>query len=198
VPTLIEQGLDIDLANWRAVVAPPGLSRGQRAALVALLDRMVRTATWRNTLTRFGWTDAFLSGDDFETFLDDERVRIGRIVTRLRGASAEAAAGTVGEWAFPAMVIGGALLVVALLALRDDHAAQTVWDGRTVGVIIVALAVFAAIFARAGFVPAGSLLFTATAHAFGSRRWVRDALAGIVLCAGVYVAFTQGLGIGLP
>ena len=27
VPSLIEQGLDVELENWRAVVAPPGLTK---------------------------------------------------------------------------------------------------------------------------------------------------------------------------
>jgi putative tricarboxylic transport membrane protein len=198
VPTLVEQGLDVELANWRAVVAPPGLSPEQRAALAALVDRMAHTATWRATLARLGWTDAYLAGDEFEAFLDDERVRVGRIVARLRGASGETAAAQVGEWVFPSVVIGGFFLVLVLLAVRGDHAASAALSGRAVGLIGISLVVFAIAFTRVGFVPAGALLFAVTAYAFGSRRWVRDALVGVVLCGGVYVAFTQGLGIGLP
>ena len=38
VPTLREQGLDVELANWRAVMAPPGLDESQTRALTAVVD----------------------------------------------------------------------------------------------------------------------------------------------------------------
>jgi putative tricarboxylic transport membrane protein len=50
----------------------------------------------------------------------------------------------------------------------------------------------------AGFVIASTLLFVAVARSFGSRRLVRDAAIGLVLCAVVYIAFTRGLGLSLP
>src|SRR5688572_25427768 len=40
IPTLIEQGLDIELENWRAVVAPPGLSVSDRQALTTMVETM--------------------------------------------------------------------------------------------------------------------------------------------------------------
>ena len=49
-----------------------------------------------------------------------------------------------------------------------------------------------------GFVVAGTLLFVCTASAFGSRRWLRDALIGLTLCAAVYSTFRFGLGVALP
>ena len=57
---------------------------------------------------------------------------------------------------------------------------------------------FVAFLNLAGFVAAGAVLFVCTASAFGSRRWLRDALLGITLCATVYVAFAYGLGVSLP
>ena len=89
VPTLIEQGLDVELENWRAVVAPPGLSEAQRQALTAVVERMAHSESWRATLTRLGWTDSYLAGPAFDQFLDAERVRVGRIVARLRGPAGE-------------------------------------------------------------------------------------------------------------
>ena len=55
---------------------------------------------------------------------------------------------------------------------------------------------FVALLNLAGFVAAGTVLFACTASAFGSRRWLRDALVGLALCATVYVTFTYGLGVG--
>ena len=34
IPTLKEQGIDVELANWRAIVAPPGLDDAQKKALL--------------------------------------------------------------------------------------------------------------------------------------------------------------------
>ena len=60
------------------------------------------------------------------------------------------------------------------------------------------LVAFVALLNVAGFVAAGTVLFLGTASAFGSRRWLRDALVGLALCAAVYVTFTHGLGVTLP
>ena len=57
---------------------------------------------------------------------------------------------------------------------------------------------FVALLNLAGFVAAGTVLFACTASAFGSRRWLRDALVGLTLCATVYITFTYGLGVSLP
>ncbi|MBB1243400.1 tripartite tricarboxylate transporter substrate binding protein, partial [Streptomyces durbertensis] len=38
-PTLREQGYDLEVVNWRGLMAPPGLTHRERAELIALLDR---------------------------------------------------------------------------------------------------------------------------------------------------------------
>ena len=121
VPSLIEQGLDVELENWRAVVAPPGLNEAQRQALTAVVERMAHSESWRATLARLGWTDSYLAGPAFDQFLDAERVRVGRIVSRLRGSAGEANAARVGEWLFPALVLGGSALVLTLLFVRRER-----------------------------------------------------------------------------
>ncbi|MCC2627424.1 MAG: C4-dicarboxylate transporter substrate-binding protein [Thermomicrobiales bacterium] len=40
-PTLQEQGIDVELANWRGLVAPPDISEEGRQCLVALVEQMV-------------------------------------------------------------------------------------------------------------------------------------------------------------
>jgi putative tricarboxylic transport membrane protein len=199
VPTLIEQGLDIELANWRAVVAPPDLSATQREALIGMLDQMVRSESWQQTLMRLGWTDAYLAGPPFADFLDAERVRVARIVSRLRGSSGSADAASVGEWIFPVLVLGGTAIAVVALFVRG-RGTSPVRSPNTSAVIrvILGLICFAGLLNVAGFVASGTLLFAATASAFGSGRWLRDALVGFVLCAVVYVTFTYGLAVQLP
>ena len=199
VPSLIEQGLDVELENWRAVVAPPGLSGAQRRALTAVVERMAHSESWRATLTKLGWTDSYLAGSAFDEFLDEERVRVGRIVSRLRGSAGEATGARAGEWVFPWLVLGCSALVMTVLVARRSPAPR---DRRTniFPVIRVALGLvsFAALLNLVGFVAAGTVLFACTASAFGSRRWLRDALVGVVLCGAVYITFTHGLGVRLP
>jgi len=83
VPTLKEQGVDVVLANWRALFAAPGISPAQRAELVTAVDKAVKTPSWKETLDKNEWTDLYLSGDAFKSFLETEQVRITKIVTSL-------------------------------------------------------------------------------------------------------------------
>jgi putative tricarboxylic transport membrane protein len=224
VPTLIEQGLDVELENWRAVVAPPGLDEAQRQALTVVVDRMAHSESWRATLTRLGWTDSYLAGPAFDQFLEAERVRVGRIVARLRGSTGDANAAQSGGWLFPVLVLGFSAFVLTALFVKRSAPARNVTtrdvttkDAATKGaatrdatttdqransapVVRVALGLvsFVALLNLAGFVAAGTVLFACTASAFGSRRWLRDALLGITFCATVYITFTYGLGVALP
>ena len=199
VPSLIEQGLDVELENWRAVVAPPGLTDAQRQALTATIDRMAHSESWRATLARLGWTDSYLAGPALDEFLDAERVRVGRIVARLRGSAADAQAARTAEWLFPVLVLGGSALVLgALLLRRGATTSERRGHNEPVVRVSIGLASFVALLNLAGFVAAGTVLFACIASAFGSRRWLRDALLGIALCVTVYIAFTYGLGVALP
>jgi putative tricarboxylic transport membrane protein len=76
IPTLKEQGVAVDLANWRAVVAPPGIDDGQKQALLQTVDAMVKSDGWKKVLTDKNWLDLYLAGDDFAKFLTAENARI--------------------------------------------------------------------------------------------------------------------------
>jgi putative tricarboxylic transport membrane protein len=82
-PTLQEQGIDVELANWRGVVAPPDISDEGRDCLIALVDQMVASEAWAETREQYGWQDFAMSGDEFATFLDEERERVTGILTEL-------------------------------------------------------------------------------------------------------------------
>ncbi|MCO8270488.1 tripartite tricarboxylate transporter substrate-binding protein [Actinoplanes sp. TRM 88003] len=83
VPTLKEQGVDVELANWRGVVAPPGISADDERQLEDLLVRMTRTDAWRETLERRGWSDATLTGDQFEQYLAGERRTVTDVLVKM-------------------------------------------------------------------------------------------------------------------
>ena len=75
--------MDVVLANWRALFAAPGITPAQKAELVAAVDKAVKTPSWKETLDKNEWTDLYLSGDAFKTFLDAEQPRIAKIVSTL-------------------------------------------------------------------------------------------------------------------
>jgi putative tricarboxylic transport membrane protein len=75
-PTLIEQGYNVTISNWRGIVAAPGTDAATQKAIIALLSKMRESKTWKDTLAKNKWNDAFLSGDDFGKFIADEDVKI--------------------------------------------------------------------------------------------------------------------------
>jgi putative tricarboxylic transport membrane protein len=83
VPTLKEQGVDVGLANWRAVVAPPGITDEQKKVLVSAMDDMAKTEAWKKTLADKQWLDLYLSGDAFAKFLGEENTRITTTLTQI-------------------------------------------------------------------------------------------------------------------
>jgi len=72
VPTLKEQGIDVEIGNWRGVYGAPGISREQRDALIAALDKAVKSASWAEAMKKNDWTAAWLAGDAFASFVDNE------------------------------------------------------------------------------------------------------------------------------
>jgi putative tricarboxylic transport membrane protein len=76
IPTLIEGGVDLDLVNWRGVVAPPELDETEREALLGAVDTMAKSETWQGILENRNWMDTYLPGDEFAAFLEEERQRV--------------------------------------------------------------------------------------------------------------------------
>ena len=80
VPTLKESGVDVELANWRGVVAPAGISDADRAALEDLITRMTSGQQWKDTLARQGWGEATLVGPQFGEFIAQEQRRVKQVL----------------------------------------------------------------------------------------------------------------------
>ena len=116
----------------------------------------------------------------------------------------------VGPRFFPFLVASGLLLCGALLligALRGERALPEGGEDVDVtapadwwAVLIVSAALLADILLieRLGFVLASTILFWGVAFGFGSRRYLRDALVGLILAAMVYGVFTRLLDLNLP
>lgn len=80
-PTFKEQGIDLVIANWRSVMAPPGITAEQKKALVDLVEKMTKSESWKEILKQKGWDDAYLGGDAFAAFLKDEQARVAKVLT---------------------------------------------------------------------------------------------------------------------
>ncbi|MEZ0359960.1 Bug family tripartite tricarboxylate transporter substrate binding protein [Mycobacterium sp. SA01] len=82
-PTLKEAGIDLTFANWRGVLAPPGISDSAKNDMVKALEEMHGTTEWKEALVKNGWTDAFVTGAQFEQFLKDQDNRVASTLTEL-------------------------------------------------------------------------------------------------------------------
>lgn len=82
-PTLKEAGIDLTFANWRGVLAPPGISDEAKNAMVKVLEELHASPQWKEALVKNGWTDAFLTGAPFEQFLKDQDERVSSTLTEL-------------------------------------------------------------------------------------------------------------------
>jgi putative tricarboxylic transport membrane protein len=82
-PTIKESGYDVELMNWRGLVAPPGISAGERAAIIKLVDDLHASAQWKQTLTEQKWEDFYRSGDEAKSYFDSESTRITAVLTEI-------------------------------------------------------------------------------------------------------------------
>ncbi len=83
VPTLQESGIDLTFLNWRGVLAPPDISDDRRDELVGFLQEMHDSPEWEAALEENGWTDAFITGDDFDQFLTEQDERVSGTLDEL-------------------------------------------------------------------------------------------------------------------
>ncbi len=83
VPTFLEQGVDAEMANWRGLAAAPGVSEEDRGELLEIVEEYRQTEHWQDALERNSWTDSYMTGDEFEAFLDEEISRTEDIVEGL-------------------------------------------------------------------------------------------------------------------
>ena len=83
LPTLMESGIDLELTNWRGIVAPPGIDAEQRRKMTAFFGRVVASKTWKENLERFDWTPFVRTGGELDAFFASEQRRVKTIVSDL-------------------------------------------------------------------------------------------------------------------
>jgi putative tricarboxylic transport membrane protein len=83
IPSLKEQGVDVELSNWRGIFAAPGISKAQRDELVKAVEQGVKSPSWQESLKKQDWTDFWQAGDAYGKFVDDENKRLAGILGEL-------------------------------------------------------------------------------------------------------------------
>jgi putative tricarboxylic transport membrane protein len=72
VPTLKEQGVPVEIGNWRGVYGAPGITADQRKALTDGVLKALKTKSWAEAMEKNAWTPAVMSGKEFDEFVDRE------------------------------------------------------------------------------------------------------------------------------
>ncbi|MCK9987080.1 MAG: putative tricarboxylic transport membrane protein [Azoarcus sp.] len=83
VPTLKEQGINVEFVNWRGIMAAPGISDAQRDELVKALTQMAKSESWKATLEKNEWVDMLMAGDEFRHYVEAEQKTVLKLVTDL-------------------------------------------------------------------------------------------------------------------
>ena len=82
VPTLKEQGIAVEIGNWRGVYGGPGITAEQRKALTDMIAKATQHKTWTEALEKNGWTPALLVGDAFAQFVEKETAALRTTMAR--------------------------------------------------------------------------------------------------------------------
>ena len=190
---LVEQGLDVELENWRAVMAPPGLTDAETHGRSPASSIAWRTATrGGRELTKLGWS-RLVSRRAGTRAIPGRRAdtrRRGIVLWparyRRRRQRADRGVGARRCWCSPAR---DGFFVALFLERRSAAAVQREPTTKPAGVVTDAGSDGAfrqsdarrgrvrsrssALLNPAGFIAAGTALFACTASAFGSTRWLR-------------------------
>jgi len=207
-PTLRESGVALDLANWRAIVAPPGLSDAEQEALTARVTRVAASAQWHATLEQNGWDDQLLTGPALRQFLLSEQARIEEVLRRLSASNARAPAQLSVALTPSSLPIATLIAFLGVLALTvftgaKPSAAPDSEGARMAAAIVMALLILPIVFVTIGFVVSSVLLFIVAASALRSQPFTIRSLAfdlavGLAFSITIFLVFTRGLGVALP
>jgi putative tricarboxylic transport membrane protein len=82
-PTLTDEGVDLVFTNWRGIVAAPGISDEETQRFIDMVTEMHDSEGWQQALEDNGWTDAFITGDEYGDYLTAESDRVAAVLGEL-------------------------------------------------------------------------------------------------------------------
>jgi putative tricarboxylic transport membrane protein len=83
IPSLKEQGFNVELANWRGIFGAPGITKAQQAELIKVVETATKHKSWEESLKKQEWTNFWQPGDEYGAFVKGEMARIGAILADL-------------------------------------------------------------------------------------------------------------------
>jgi putative tricarboxylic transport membrane protein len=207
IPTLREQGVDVEFENWRSVVGPPGLSAADRQRMEEMVAALVNSAEWKEQLAKYRWIDRYLAGPEFSRFVASEERRVQNILTQFGTEDADVASLNAGT-AYPAVILGG-LAIFSVLATVGGYKGRVRAEAETghvpsashwrpVGLIAAGIALNLLLAESAGFVIASAALFWCVARAFDPAHPFRDAAFAAGISVAAFLLFGRLLDLQLP
>ena len=70
IPAIREQGVDVDMANWRAVFTGQGVPAERQAEMVDAVKAATAHESWQKTLKQNHWDSSWLTGPNLTSFID--------------------------------------------------------------------------------------------------------------------------------
>lgn len=70
IPAIREQGVDVDMANWRGVFTGQDVSIARRAEMVEGVRQATSHESWQKVLKQNRWESSWLSGPGLDSFID--------------------------------------------------------------------------------------------------------------------------------
>ena len=83
VPTATEQGYDVTWEQFRGIIAPGGISDGERAFWEDALAQMAESDTWQSYLTENTLRPLLLTGDDAEQYVAEQSTALEAVLADL-------------------------------------------------------------------------------------------------------------------
>ena len=83
VPTWKEQGVDLVIGGWRAIMGPKGITAAQIAYWEDALSRATKVPEWRSDLEKNYWSDDFVTSQQFRKDLDKDYADMKAVLVEL-------------------------------------------------------------------------------------------------------------------
>jgi putative tricarboxylic transport membrane protein len=83
VPTLKEQGMNVEVNNFRFLIAPAGLTPGQIAYWDDVLGKLAQSAEWTKDLQANLFEDTYMNSREVRKYLDNEYAELKAVLSAM-------------------------------------------------------------------------------------------------------------------
>ena len=83
VPTLKEQGFDVQFVNWRGFFGPPGMSGADKKKIAKMLGDVQKTPEWETVRKRNAWVNIYNPDRKFVSFLKKQTKEMTNLMKEL-------------------------------------------------------------------------------------------------------------------